>query len=199
MFMENIVSCHINQKAPGSLFSVMDFLDLAKRNTINQTLSKLARLGSIEKLGRGLYYIPRRDPIIGIIPPSVDEMVPAYAQKFDYLIQVSPAKAANVLGLTQLVPAKHIYLTDAQSTTLMLGGNKIILRQVCPKRLIGINTKAGLILQALYYFGNANLTNKTIIKIKSLLDDNDKNLLNEWLTFMPSWMRDIVAKDILNV
>jgi hypothetical protein len=197
--MENVISYQINQKPPGSLFSVMDFLDLAKRNTINQTLSKLAKLGTIEKLGRGLYYVPRRHPIIGIVPPTVDEMVAAYAQKFDYLIQVSPAMAANLLGLSSQVPAKHIYLTDAQSTTLVLGGNKIILRQVCPKRLIGLNTKAGLILQALYYFGNSKLNNKVILQIRNLIDDDDKKLLTEWLSFMPSWMRDTVAKDILHV
>ena len=197
--MENVIAYKINRKPVGTLFSVMDFLDLAKRNTINQTLSKLAKLGTIEKLGRGLYYVPRRDPIIGIIPPTVDEMVAAYAQKFDYLIQISPAKAANLLGLSLQVPAKHIYLTDAQSTTLVLGGNKIILRQVCPKRLIGLNTKAGVILQALYYFGNSKLNDAVLLKIRNLLDDHDRKLLTEWLTFMPSWMRDTVAKDILYV
>ena len=197
--MENVIAYKINRKPVGTLFSVMDFLDLAKRNTINQTLSKLAKLGTIEKLGRGLYYVPRRDPIIGIIPPTVDEMVAAYAQKFDYLIQISPAKAANLLGLSLQVPAKHIYLTDAQSTTLVLGGNKIILRQVCPKRLIGLNTKVGVILQALYYFGNSKLNDAVLLKIRNLVDDDDRKLLTEWLTFMPSWMRDTVAKDILYV
>ena len=197
--MENVISYKINRKPAGTLFSVMDFLDLAKRNTINQTLSKLAKIGTIEKLGRGLYYVPRRDPIIGIVPPTVDEMVAAYAQKFDYLIQISPAKAANLLGLSLQVPAKHIYLTDAQSTTLVLGGNKIILRQVCPKRLIGLNTKVGVILQALYYFGNSKLNDAVLLKIRNLVDDDDRKLLTEWLTFMPSWMRDTVAKDILYV
>lgn len=197
--MNNVVTDEIYQKPSGTLFSAMDFLDIAQRNTIDQTLLRLTMSGSILKVATGLFYIPKKHHIIGDLPPSIEEMVTAYAHKFDYQIQVSPAKAANLLGLSSHVPAKHTYLTDGKSRTVVLGGNRITFKHVTPKKLLGINTKAGLILQALYYFGKNGLTRRIVIKIKSQLENEDKKQLREWLHLMPQWMHDIVAQDILNV
>jgi len=196
--MQNVLVDQIYQMPAGSVFSAANFRDLAQRNTIDQTLLRLTKRGSIQKLATGLFCVPKHHHIIGNIPPSVDGMVQAYAHKFSYHIQISPAKAANILGLSQHVPAKHIYLTDGPNRSIVLGGVKITLKHVCPKKLIGINTKAGMVVQALYCFGNKGITDQIIAKIRRMLDNKDTKLLASWLGLMPGWMQAIVAKDILN-
>jgi hypothetical protein len=80
----------------------------------------------------------------------------------------------------------------------VLGGVKITLKYVCPKKLIGINTKAGMVVQSLYYFGSKGITDQIIAKIRVMLDNKDTKLLASWLGLMPGWMQAIVAKGILN-
>lgn len=196
--MNNVLVNQIDHMPPGSIFSAVDFMNLAQRNTIDQILLRLTKRGNIQKLATGLFCIPKTHPIIGKVSPSVDDMVQAYAHKFGYRIQISPAKAANLLGLSQQVPAKHIYITDGPHRSIVLGGVKITLKHVCPKKLIGINTKAGMVVQSLYYFGHKGTTDQLIAKIRKILDNKDTKLLRSWLGFMPGWMKYIVIEDILN-
>jgi len=124
--------------------------------------------------------------------PSIDDIVQAYGKKFGYQIQVNPPKAANLLGLSQQVPAKNIYLTDGPNRSLTLNGQTVILKHVCPRKLLGIGTKAGLIVQALYAFGAKSIDKLLTAKLKALIDQDDKKKLQEYLVFMPGWMQKIM-------
>ena len=73
------------------------------------------------------------------------------------------------------------------------------LKHVCPRKLLGIGTKAGLVIQALYYYGKAGITNKITSKVRSILDDQDRDQLHHWAAHMPAWMQDILVQDVLNV
>lgn len=197
--MPNVLVNHISQQPSGRVFGAADFLKLAHRNTIDQTLLRLAKKKAILKVGVGLYCNPIKNPVLGIIPPSVDDLVRAYAHKLGYQIQIHPAKAANLLGLSLQVPAQHIYLTDGPSRSLVFGGTPVTLKHVCPRKLLGIGTKAGLVIQALYYYGKAGITNKITSKVRSILDDQDRDHLHHWVAHMPAWMQDILVQDVLNV
>src|SRR6478752_1966287 len=135
--MQNVLVNRINQQPAGKIFSAADFLKLAQRNTIDQTLLRLSKKKTILKVGTGLYCNPIKNPVLGTIPPSVDDLVRAYAHKFGYQIQIPPAKAANLLGLSLQVPAQHIYLTDGPSRSLDFGGTPVTLKHVCPRKLLG--------------------------------------------------------------
>lgn len=196
--MRSTLTNDIMHKPAGAVFSALDFLDLARRNTIDQALSRLARQRRIKKVGTGLYCILVKNPVVGDIPPHIDKIVQAYAQKFGYKIQVSPAKAANLLGLSLQVPAQQIYLTDGPPHALILGGGQVIFKHVSPRKLLGIGTKAGLMIQALYYYGRKGIDPALASKIKDLLDDKDRKHLRRWLDLMPLWMQTILVRDILN-
>jgi len=131
--------------------------------------------------------------------PSLDDIIQAYGHKFGYQIQVHPLSAANMLGLSQQVPAKNIYLTDGPNRNLTLGGQNIILKHVCPRKLLGIGTKVGLVVQALYSFGPKGIDQSLINKIKMIVDQEDCQKLQGWLSLMPSWMQKAVNMLINNV
>jgi len=190
--MPNIILDQIHAHTPGWIFSASNFSGLAPRNTIDQTLLRLTKIGHIRKISTGLFCVPKAHPLLGPLNPSIDDIVQAYGKKFGYQIQVHPLKAANLLGLSQQVPAKNIYLTDGPNRSLILNGQTVILKHVCPRKLLGIGTKAGLIIQALYAFGVKNIDKLLITKLKALIDQDDKQSLQEYLAFMPGWMQKIM-------
>ena len=190
--MPNLIVDQIKANIPGAIFSASSFSGLAPRNTIDQTLLRLTKSGQIRKISTGLFCIPKDHPILGPLNPSLDDIVQAYGHKFGYQIQVHPLRAANMLGLSQQVPAKNIYLTDGPNRNLTLGGQDVILKHACPRKLLGIGTKASLIVQALYSFGVKGIDQALINKLKMLIDKDDGQKLQDWLGLMPGWMQKVV-------
>lgn len=175
-----------------SVFSAYDLLSYGARNTVDQNLIRLYRAGLIQKISTGLYCFPQKHKLLGTIIPKIDDILQGYVRKFNCMLQVSPAAAAHQLGLTQQVPNKMIYLTNLQSRTLNFAGQKIYLKQAGPKKLIGIGTKAGLIIQALYFFGKLGCGDDIRQQIKSLMTNKDRKDLKVFVTMVPTWMQTIL-------
>lgn len=192
--MTNLLIQTIHQYPPGHIFSAHDFVGMASRNTIDQALYRLSKKGSIQKIAHGIFSKPKMNTLIGVVPPSIDDLVQAYGHKFGYQIQFHPAKSANMLGLSQYVVAQHIYLTDAPNKTIHLGSYTVQLKHVCPRKLLGIGTKAGLIIQSLYYFGKSQLNDDILIQIQKLIDIDTENLLKDFYPDLPGWMQDALSK-----
>lgn len=190
--MPNVILNQIQTNSPGWIFSASTFSGIAPRNTIDQTLLRLTKAGRISKISTGLFCLPKSHPLLGPLNPSLDDIVQAYGHKFGYKIQVHPVKAANLLGLSQQVPAKNIYLTDGPNRLLTLGGQTVTLKHVCPRKLIGIGTKVGLIIQALYSFGAKSIDKSLTTKLKVLIDKDDGQKLHDFLGLMPGWMQKVI-------
>lgn len=175
-----------------SVFSAYDLLSYGARNTVDQNLIRLYQAGLIQKISTGLYCFPKKHKFLGTIIPKIDDILQGYARKFNCVLQVSPAHAAHQLGLTQQIPNKLIYLTNLQSKTLNFAGQKIYLKQAGPKKLIGIGTKAGLIIQALYFFGKLGCGNDIRRQVKSLMTHKDRKDLKALVSMVPTWMQPIL-------
>src|SRR3989338_5661892 len=72
---------------------------------------------------------PRKHPDFGDMPPSVDRIAAALAEKDNLKIQPSGAYAANLLGLSDQVPAKIVFLTDGSSRMVQIGNWNIKLKK----------------------------------------------------------------------
>ena len=64
-------------------------------------------------------------------------------------IQPTGAYAANVLGLSEQVPAKAVFLTDGQARTVKIGPTTIQLRRTTPKNMETAGRLSGLLIQTL--------------------------------------------------
>jgi hypothetical protein len=75
---------------------------------IDRHLSQLVREGTLQKLGHGLYYAPKKSKF-GIVPPNDNDMVERFL-KTDSFILVSP-NSYNMLGLglSQLYNIAWVY------------------------------------------------------------------------------------------
>ncbi|OYZ36583.1 MAG: hypothetical protein B7Y25_06985 [Alphaproteobacteria bacterium 16-39-46] len=198
--MAKDVKERINIKGKGWIFSAMDFTDIAPRNVVDQTLGRLSKRGDIRKLSTGLYDVPLINQKFGILPPNPDRVAEAIAKKFGYQIQVTPTQAAHDLGLSQQIPAQPVYLTDGLSKVIKVGNQTLRFIRVSHKKMLGVGTKVGIIIQALYYFGQDKINDTIFIKkICSLLNDQDKKALLVLIPRAPLWMQYTLKKIVQNV
>jgi predicted transcriptional regulator of viral defense system len=86
------------------------------------TLAELARKGTVRRIRRGLYDLPRVNPALGgTLSPDIDEAARAIVQRQRWTIVPDGAWAANLLGLSTQVPSKIIYLTDGPNNEVPIG------------------------------------------------------------------------------
>lgn len=114
--IQNTILDRIRRQGRGKVFTPKDFLDLGSRDAADQSLSRLAKAGEIQRLGRGLYHYPLINERLGIsLSPDLDEIAEALARQTGSKVVPSGAVAANRLGLSTQVPAKPVYLTDGRT------------------------------------------------------------------------------------
>jgi hypothetical protein len=69
----------------------------------------------------GPHDYPRRDPVLGLLAPSVEGIANALRGRDAVRIQPSGAYAANLLGLSDQVPMRVVFLTDGQTRRVRIG------------------------------------------------------------------------------
>src|SRR5476651_872420 len=105
----------------GSVFTPIDFSDLGTRGDIGVALLSLSRRGTIRRLQRGIYDYPKTHPEIGILTPPPETVAQAVARGASQRIQPAGAFAANILGLSEQVPARVVFLTDGRNRKITIG------------------------------------------------------------------------------
>ena len=115
-----------------SVFVPGDFLDLDKRQAVDFALHRLVKRGVLRRLARGLYDYPKSHPQLGLLSPTVDAIAEALAGQDRLRIQPSAAYAANLLHLSEQVPARAVFLTDGPSRRLKVGTREIVLKRTPP-------------------------------------------------------------------
>ena len=184
----------IVRKGRGAIFAPSDFLDIGSRAGVDHALSRMARRGMTRRLARGLYDYPRESPHFGLLLPSPDDLAKAIARKSNYVLQWSPAMAANKLGLTSQVPAKVTYMTNGPARTAKIGRLEIRFRHSSPKTLVGAGQITGAVFQALRYVGKDRVDSQVIGKLARALDDENRKLLAKQSKHVPAWMRPLVRQ-----
>jgi hypothetical protein len=179
---------------PGWVFTPADLLGVGSRAAIDQALSRLARAGEVRRLGRGLYDVPRVHPALGPLSPSSDDVAKALARSRCSRLQVSGARAANLLGLSTQVPTKLVYATDGGSRRVRLGRQTIELRRAAPRRMAGASTTAGAALQALRHLGPDGATDDVVTKLSGTLSARDKAALKRLLPAAPAWLHPTIDR-----
>ena len=192
--IESKILHRIIGKKKGWVFAPSHFLDLGNRAAVDQALSRLVRSGDIRRLARGLYDYPRNHPDFGNVPPSVNRVAAALAEKDNLKIQPSGAYAANLLGLSDQVPAKVVFLTDGSTRVVQIGNWHIKFKKTTPKNMATAGKISGLVFQALRFIGQENINDKVIGILKRKLAEKDKQILMADLRFAPAWMEKIIKK-----
>jgi len=192
--IDRAMLARIKARGDGWVFSASDFVDLGTRHAVDKALSRMAASGAIRRAARGLYDVPRQHPIVGTIAPSVDQVARALAGKSATRLQPTGAYAANLLGLSDQVPAKVVYLTDGRSKRVRLGKLTIVLKQTSPRIMATAGSISGLVIQALRYLGKAHVTDDVVKRLDRKLSDNGRKQLLKDVAYAPVWIGNIMRR-----
>ena len=187
----NKVVSRIYGKKRGWVFTKSHFLDLGNSKTVAKVLERLANSGEIRRLARGLYDYPEKHPVLGDLPANYERIAQALAGKGSLKIQPSGAYTANLLGLTEQVPARIVFLTDGSNRTVQINKQQIVLKRTTPKNMATAGRVSGLVIQALRHLGQDHVDDNIIRMLKKRLSGCDKRQLMNDICYAPVWIGNI--------
>ena len=179
----------VQRSARGTVFTPATFATLGSRAAIDKALQRLAASGVLRRLSRGLYDKPRHDELLGTLWPSVDAVVKAVVGKDKLRVQPAGVYAANLLGLSDQVPAKVVLLTDGTSRSVRAGPMHIALKRTSPRNRAAANRLSGLVIQALKSLGPAHIPPQRLAHLRKTLPAAERAKLLADLDLAPTWMR----------
>lgn len=191
------ITDYIHSHGEGWVFTSKDLLDLGSEEAIHVTLHRLKARGEIKRIIHGLYYYPKNSKLLGAMPPDIRRVAEALASKYQIRIQPSGAYAANLLGLSEQVPAKVVFLTDGENKKIKIGKMELIFKKTTPKNMAMAGKISGLVVQALKYMGQEHIDEKKIRIMKKKLVKGDLKVLKEDANLAPVWIRKIIHTKIL--
>lgn len=184
----------INSRGRGAVFVPTDFLNLGSRQAVDIVLHRLVQKGTIRRLSRGIYDFPEEHSVLGKLQPSPEKIAEALVERDCTRIQPAGAYAANILGLSEQVPAKVVFLTDGPSRTVKIGATTIQLRRTTPKNMAMAGRLSGLLIQALRELGKKNMTTERVEHLKRILPIEKRQELLKDIRLAPAWMHSIFKK-----
>jgi hypothetical protein len=188
------IIARIMHKRNGWVFTPSDFVDLGGRGTVDKVLSRHSKAGTIRKLARGLYDYPIQHPTLGVLSPTTDAIAKALAGRDATRLQPAGGYAANLLGLSDQVPMKVVFLTDGATRNVRVGQQHIVLKRTTPKNMATAGRVSGLVVQALRHLGQQHVDDKIITRLRQRLTAADKQQLLKDLVYAPTWVADVMRQ-----
>ena len=185
---EKSILDRIRGHGKGWVFTPRHFMDLASRPAITSALRRQTAAGTIRQLARGLYDYPRQHPALGTLAPTPEAVATAMAGRDRVRLQPSGAYAANLLGLSEQVPAKVVFLTDGPSRVVQIGPTTLQLRHTTPRNMAAAGRPSGLVIQAFRHLGAEHVTADRIATLRRMLPADDRRALLKDLMLAPEWM-----------
>ena len=173
---------------PAQVYTPFDFLDLGSPHSVGMALMRLVRSGAVRRLARGLYDVPRRHPLLGELQPIADEIAQALSRRHGALVQPAQAMAANLLNLSEQVPARAVYETDGPSRIVKVGSLTIQLKHRPPRQVRNASPMSNLVFAALRSVGKANVNQARVTHLRQTLSAKDRAALLKDLPLAPAWM-----------
>lgn len=174
----------------GWVFTPGDFSGMKQDpRAVGVALGRLTKQGAIRRLARGIYDYPKEHPKLGLLTPSPDDIARALAGNGKIRLQPTGAYAANMLRLSEQVPAKVAYLTDGPSRLVKVGNMELRFRNTAPRHLAASDRASGTVIQALRYLGPKQMTPERIETLRQVLPPEARARLAKDAGLAPAWMR----------
>ena len=178
----------VKTRGRGWVFTASNFVDLDSRDAVDKTLSRQSQAGIIRKLARGIYDYPGKDPQLGLLSPSIDAIAKALRGRDVIRLQPAGGYAANLLGLSDQVPAKIVFLTDGTPRWIQIGKLQIILRRTTPRNMMTAGKISGLVIQALRHLGQRYVDDHVLKILCRRLSDADKRQILKDVRYTSAWI-----------
>jgi hypothetical protein len=178
----------------GQPFTPGAFLECGTRASVDQTLSRLVKAGTIARVSRGVFVRPEVSRFVGTVSPSPQKVAETVAMTTGSIVQLHGAEAARRLELTTQVPTQSVFVTSGPSKRIRVGEMEIRLQHVCQRKLALAGRPAGLALAAMWYLGKTQVTPALVEKIRHKLGSSEFEVLKSAVGSMPAWMSDAIYR-----
>ena len=168
-----------------------DFKNLGRPDAIRKSFARLEKKGILKRLTKGIYLIPREDPVLGILYPSSEEIAERIASRDGIRLMPNAMYALNRLGLSTQVPMNVIYLTDGSSRKIRIGKGVITFKKTAPWKLALKGKISRLVILACMELGKRNITKEDLDNIYRLLSKEDKNRIKADAKLAPYWIAEL--------
>ncbi len=176
----------------GWVFTPTHFKDLGSRTAVATAIKRYKQDGTIRQIARGLYDYPRTDPQLGLLAPTVDMIIAALEVRDAVRLQPSGAYAANLLGLSNQIPMKIVFLTDGPARKLQVGKLLISLKRTTPRNMATAGKISGTVIQALRWLGQHNVDDHAIAMLRERLNSDERAKLLKDIHYAPVWISQII-------
>ena len=176
----------------GWVFTPAHLSDLGSRNAVESALRRHKKAGLIRQVARGLYDRPHVHPKFGLLPPNVEGIAAAFKSRDAIRLQPTGAYAANLLGLSDQVPMRIVYLTDGPTRKLKIGNLRISFRHTTPRNMATAGKSSGLVIQALRWIGQRQDHQSTVSRLRKLIPANDRLRLASDAHYAPRWIAQLM-------
>lgn len=174
----------------GEIFFISDFTELRNYEAVRKSLQRLTKEDSIKRIAKGIYFLPKKHKLLGIIYPHAEQIAKAIAKRDKARIIATGSTALNLLGLSTQIPLKIVFLTDGSARKIKVGNQTIQFKKTNPKNLSIEHRLTNLVIQALKEIGEKNVTKEQIDKIQTIIDQsNERDIINENLKNAPVWIQ----------
>jgi hypothetical protein len=184
----------VKTRGRGWVFTASNFVDLGSRDAVDKTLSRQSQAGIIRKLARGIYDYPGKDPQLGLLSPSIDAIAKALRGRDAIRLQPAGRYAANLLGISDQVPAKIVFLTDGTPRWIQIGKLQIILKRTTPRNMMTAGKVSGLVIQALRHLGQRHVDDRVLNILRRRLSDADKRQILKEVRYASAWIARLMRQ-----
>ena len=191
--LPDAILAHARSLPEGGVLSPKEFLHLSSRSAVDQALSRLAKEGSLLRVGRGAYVAPVSGRF-GSRPPAPGKVVESLASQSGETVAPHGAAAANALGLTQQVPIREVYVTSGRTRKIQLGRSEVLVKHV-PNWMLALGTgPAGSAVRALAWMG-PEMARQSIATLRQTLPSQEWAALASSRAGLPSWMARAIGEE----
>ncbi|MCQ2225305.1 MAG: DUF6088 family protein [Paludibacteraceae bacterium] len=193
--VEDRIFSSLKKCGRGKVFYPDQFASYSSSNNIRKALEILKSKGMIISVAHGIYCYPKIDKRfgLGVMFPSVDEIVETIAKRDHIKVVPTGVHAQNILGLSTQVPMNYVYLTNGWARNITVLGNvNVRFKQTSAKNMSFQNKLAMLVTFALKDYGRGNVSNEQVAHLHDLIRKERKEKIQKDLALMPVWIREIV-------
>lgn len=184
----------INEKGYGA-FTSSDFIDIGNYKSISKALETLEDEKIIQRIKRGVYYLPKFNELLGIEEaPDIDQISQAIARGLNISIVPSGNYALNIIGISTQVPSKYVYITNGSYNEYEIGNNKIYFKHSTSKEINNLPYKILIVIQAFKTIKKENVNDSIREKISSFLTIDDIKYIKSNNLRITSWIYDELKK-----
>jgi len=195
MTISNKIEAIIKQTEKGKLVFISDFSEFGNYDTVRKSLQRLVNKELVIRISKGIYYIPKKDNILGILYPTAEEIGKAIAKRDKARIIPTGAYAQHLLGLSTQIPMNVVYLTDGSARKIKIGNQTIVFKKTSPKNLSFESQLSSLLIQALKSKKEVNITETDKRRLKKIISkSNELEKIKKDIRIAPVWIRKMVLQ-----